>query len=1174
MDITNNYEYKVGGSLSPTALCYVNRAADRQLLDSLTQGELCYVLNCRQMGKSSLKARTIKSLEAQGFACAAVDVTKLGTRQVTPDRWYKGLVVELARVFNLTRAFDLKAWRSELSELSAIQQLSLFIEDILLTKIPQQQICIFLEEIDNVKSLDFPTDDLFALIRSCYEQRGNNPAYQRLTFCLLGVAAPSDLMVERQRTPFNIGRSIDLTGFTFTEAQPALTPGLRINTENPDQILAEVLDWTGGQPFLTQKLCKLVAKHATHQPPNVAAIVQTEILNNWESQDNPPHLKTIRDRLQGSGQRQVRLLTIYQQILLQGAIEYQDIPEHIELQLSGLVVKQNGQLQVYNPIYQRVFDRRWVERALLALRPEFYSVALAGWLSANQAEESWLLRGQVLQEAQQWAADKSLSDDDYRFLAASRESAQQEVQKRLDLEAEAAGILAEANQILVDANQTLAQANQKAKRLIGIGGGFLVFSVIGLGLAVAWASSLVYESRVERIKSLSISSTALLNANQEIDALVAAVKAGKRMQALNSVAQDTRNSVRLVLQKSIFQSREQNRLEGHTGKIRRVKLSDEHIVTASEDSSIRIWNRQGREIRKIAGSRRLFRGLNVSPDGKTIAAVDARNNTTLWDFSGQELASFLEADREDNFMADLCFIKNGQAIVTTANQNTVKIRQLSGATIGILKGHTQPIWSMSCDDRQRIIITADRGGVVKIWDFSFRELGSFSASKSSIFGVALSPDGQTITTASGDKLIKIWTLTGQEIQAINGHDNYPTSVIFSPDGKTIVTTSSDRTTRFWSVATGQEVTALKGHSNEVFSASFSADGQTLATASGDTTVKLWNLAATRQKTAIGHRDSLWSLDFHPKNPQMLASAGDDQTVKFWNLAGEQSGGFPVPSPNDWNRISALRFSPNGQMMAMAGADKTIGLWDLQGKNLDTLRGHQEIVVDVSFSPDGRTLASASHDGTVKLWNINGQGRGQEISTIVGNGGKVESVSFNHDGTSLVSAHDDGSVKLWNLQGQLLKSRMAHQLRTVTASFSPHGKVIASGSDDKTIQLWHLDTGTVQQLKGHTADVTKVSFSPDGQTIASASSDSTIRLWSVSSGEELKTIPGQGYPFWNVRFSVDGKTIAAVSDNGLVQLWSTETPSFEQLMVQGCDWLGKYLQSHPRLGDEDLRVCDR
>jgi hypothetical protein len=80
--------------------------------------------------------------------------------------------------------------------------------------------------------------------------------YKRLTFALLGVATPPDLIADKNRTPFNIGRAIQLRGFELHEAIP-LIPGLQEIASQPQALLAEILSWTGGQPFLPQKLCRL-----------------------------------------------------------------------------------------------------------------------------------------------------------------------------------------------------------------------------------------------------------------------------------------------------------------------------------------------------------------------------------------------------------------------------------------------------------------------------------------------------------------------------------------------------------------------------------------------------------------------------------------------------------------------------------------------------------------------------------------------------------------------------------------------------------------------------------------------------------------------------------------------------------------------------------------------------
>src|SRR5205807_8109723 len=82
------------------------------------------------------------------------------------------------------------------------------------------KLVIFVDEIDVVRSLPFSADEFFAAIRECYNRRSQNPAFERLTFCLLGVATPSDLIQDVRMTPFNIGARIELTDFSAAEAAP------------------------------------------------------------------------------------------------------------------------------------------------------------------------------------------------------------------------------------------------------------------------------------------------------------------------------------------------------------------------------------------------------------------------------------------------------------------------------------------------------------------------------------------------------------------------------------------------------------------------------------------------------------------------------------------------------------------------------------------------------------------------------------------------------------------------------------------------------------------------------------------------------------------------------------------------------------------------------------------
>ncbi len=360
------FHFRVGGSLPVDSPTYVRRKADDLLVASVQRGEFCYVFNTRQMGKSSLRVRAADRLGKAGIACVSVDITSIGSGGVTGEQWYAGIARALVTGLGLRKDFDLRQWWRDNAGLSPVKRLEVLVDEVLLERI-DKLIAVFVDEVDAVLSLDFAADDLFALIRLFYNRRAEDPRYQRLCFVLFGVATPADLIRDRRRTPFNIGQAIPLAGFRFDEAKNLITGLARAG--DGERLLRAVLGWSGGQPFLTQKLCQLIAEDesrplAEKESEWVAGLVQRRVIDNWRHRDEPEHLKTIEARLLHTAADVPELLSLYRRILNEVEVDASGSPLETTLVLSGLVTRTFDKLRVGNAIYAAIFGADWIDAAL------------------------------------------------------------------------------------------------------------------------------------------------------------------------------------------------------------------------------------------------------------------------------------------------------------------------------------------------------------------------------------------------------------------------------------------------------------------------------------------------------------------------------------------------------------------------------------------------------------------------------------------------------------------------------------------------------------------------------------------------------------------------------------------------------------------------------------------
>src|SRR5712692_4982928 len=161
--------YVTGGTLRQDAACYVERQADKDLLDGLLKGEFCYVLTSRQMGKSSLMVRTAGKLREQGIHVAVLDLTAIG-QNLTPEQWYDGLMLRLGQQLRLEDELE-DFWEAN-RQLGPCQRFFTALRDLALAKVGvqalgcaaepatgdklklglQPRLVIFVDELDVVRS--------------------------------------------------------------------------------------------------------------------------------------------------------------------------------------------------------------------------------------------------------------------------------------------------------------------------------------------------------------------------------------------------------------------------------------------------------------------------------------------------------------------------------------------------------------------------------------------------------------------------------------------------------------------------------------------------------------------------------------------------------------------------------------------------------------------------------------------------------------------------------------------------------------------------------------------------------------------------------------------------------------------------------------------------------------
>jgi WD40 repeat protein len=1045
--------YVAGGTLRGDAPSYIRRKADDDLYEGLLRGDFCYILTARQMGKSSLMVRAGARLQQAQIAVAVLDLTGIG-QNVNPEQWYGGLVMQMGHRLGLVEEAML-FWQTD-SILGPLQRWIRTIREAILPRCSAQRIVIFIDEIDAVRSLPFSADEFFAGIRECYNQRSRHAEMERLSFCLLGVAAPTDLIRDTRMTPFNIGRRIELHDFTLSEAAP-LAGGLGNGRGSAEAVLQRVMHWTGGHPYLTQRMCLEISQRAGVRRSADVDDMCAELFFSHRAQERDDNLLFVRERLLRSEVDRGGLLDLYRHISKGRTVRDDDSnPFASTLRLSGIVRAIGGNFEVRNRIYARVFNPDWIEgmmpqaelrRQRAAFRRGIVRAALVAVLVVALGITFALIafrRGQA-------RADQRLLYD---------------ANMRLAQEAWDHSYIDRVEELLQATSPKPAQEDLRGFEW------YLFRQLVRRDLWRSMEPHPVIAASLSDDKNLLCVAEYQREPNQPYKILV---------KAHDLRAQRELHSVRIPTDAAFP----------------RVLFSPDcrRAIISGPDRTIEQWDlRTGNRTGVLEGHRDRLSDLSLSRDGSTLASADLSGMVKLWDM--HQMRALWTLTHAESWPRSVALSKDGKMLAiadeslqvslfdTHSRHEVAQLTSQEGAVTGV---------AFFPDGNQ--LLTADKNGTLEAWDLrGKRPVSKFTGHSEKIESVSFSPDGKLLATGSWDRTVKIWSiLTGRELETVRGHGDKVSSVSFSPDGRYLITGAFDHAIKIWDVA-NNSLPRLPQGVKRYFATSFSSTNTLLALGINEKNqVKLWNLSTRSEVATLDERaDSVLCGSFSA-DQRLLATAGLSKSVKIWDSVTGRP--IRVLSDNSGD-IYAVTFSPDGKLLVSGGYDRVLRLWNVAtGEKEAQLRSNLDNSHVAVFSPAGKQLASGTREGTVQLWEVATR---RLLRAFRGHTGAVRTIAFSADGQWLATGADDHTLKLWDVAS----GRLIHTLGLADvvqrATFSPDGRRLITGGADGAIRLWDIFSGQeLMTLPGHTDEVKSITFSGDGKTLVTSGSDGVIRLWPLT-----------------------------------------------------------------------------
>ena len=1108
LDSTGEF-FSVGTPLHAVRAGYVHRRADDLLYEAVAGGRYAHVLAPDRSGKSSLIAATAARLEASGCKIAILDLEQIGVRDggSDPGRWYYNVAYRLLRQLRIR--YDLQTWWHDKSILSNRQRLLEFYSEIVLQFVPEQ-VVVFVDEIQCIEALPF-ADQLLASIRAAHNARTTDPDFSRLAFVLLGECDPVSLVGEPELSPFNVTQPIQLEDFSREELEIFATE-LNLDHEDASVALDRIYHWTRGQPYLSQKLARQVARDGVDEDvaASVDHLAQTRLAGR-AALHSEPHMSHIHRVIVNDEKQSEPLLNLYGRIR-KGVEVIADLGSPLQRRLMavGLIeIDHDGNVRVRNRLYESVFTARWANEnlptrlrvpamvagiiLLFALLPFWYTQWLPRpYMSVLTSMSVELDTAQSAYEnLRSFPGHADAADNLFRGFVERRAAlaaSPEEIGAVVALSRNLPNVGRMPDALLADywdrqANAALKVEDRDAALLAT-----LESLVLPTARRRQRAAVLISDDYPLLLDSLPPQQGSTTVFDPDSMLLTAAEGASISQWSYATLELHQRESwkvtalevVPLVRRVIVDREGEVNRI-GLTLNISHAQLSDLRIkIIAPSGRTVEIETgieraSNNEDIRIPAAQLRDFIGesllgtwsISVRDEGLGVAGqlvgwnLKLNSQGAVEDFQrGLNIPDPIERETDN-----VWFDTSGRYAVARAMQSdSARIWDLAFAepVRAIAVNENETLIGLDANARRLVTATQDN---VNVWDTASGDrLATLPVGVASTSAILTADETYLFAVHRGDieTRLELWSLEQGEIVAELVVAGVPALVTTDPSGSRVAVADYDRAVRVWDFSTG-ELLAQIDLPVQPSAIHLAAGGEALGVVQGESGVSLWSISRPQspllQETATGN----WQLVFSPSGAAVLA--------------GRAETGFQIYSSRD-GRLAGPPIGLSGSAAA------------------NTM---------LAFSKDEKTVFTGNPAGLSRFW------RATDIPPAA-EGGLVESEHL-----------------LWQPSADRVMAALPAGRGMVVGDPAGHVHVLPASASLAEVQAMSEDVSFV----GHNAEVVRLGVDRSGTLIASAAADNSMRVWDAQSGQPYSWIAELvGDAVDKLVFSPDATIIAVLKGTSL------------------------------------------